>query len=104
LLGGLEIEEKERDHNDVWNAKQNDDFLRYLKWEAFNFSFYFTHLLMGNIVFVYFQNYYEYYTYAGAPYNRNFIIVQVLLNVMRVVNLRVFQLQLKRGHIFEYNF
>ena len=32
---GIEDEIKKMDFNGVWNTKDTDDFLRYLKWEAF---------------------------------------------------------------------
>jgi hypothetical protein len=32
---GIESEIKLMDFNGVWNSKDSDDFLRYLKWEAF---------------------------------------------------------------------
>lgn len=31
---------------DIWSNKKSDDYLRYLKWEAFNFSYLMAALLM----------------------------------------------------------
>jgi len=32
---------------DIWGSKNSDDFLRYLKWEAFTVGFYLTQLFMN---------------------------------------------------------
>ena len=37
-------------NQDIWNNKNSDDFLRYFKWEAFNFSHYLCQMLMALLV------------------------------------------------------
>ena len=79
-----------KDGNDIWHNKNSDDFLRYIKWESFNFGFYLTHFLMTIVVFIYFRIYYCDYTYAGAKYNLNLLVIPILLCSMRILSMRVF--------------
>ena len=48
----IEVEAKALDFNGIWNNKSSDDFLRYLKWEAFNYGYFFTMIIvLGYIVY-----------------------------------------------------
>lgn len=47
---GIETEINLKDFNGIWNSKDSDDFLRYLKWEAFTFGYVFSMVIMNIII------------------------------------------------------
>jgi len=48
------------DMKGIWNNKNSDDFMRYLKFEIFAFGFVMSHLLMGIFLL------YRFYRYSLA--------------------------------------
>ena len=41
-----ELQSLNEDYTSLWNSKDSDDFLRYLKWEAFTYGYFFSMFLM----------------------------------------------------------
>ena len=74
-MEGIEEEITKMDFNGVWNTKDTDDFLRYFKWEAFQFGYIFS------MVFVLFIILY----YETFKFNRmtNYLMLVIIMLVIK---------------------
>ena len=50
-------QQNNEDYTSLWNSKDSDDFLRYLKWEAFTYGYFAAMLFM--ITFIDYGKYYR---------------------------------------------
>mmetsp|Transcript_12165 Transcript_12165/g.20506 ORF Transcript_12165/g.20506 Transcript_12165/m.20506 type:complete len:93 (-) Transcript_12165:1258-1536(-) len=85
---------EELDFKDIWNNKNSDDFLRYLKFEAYNFGFIMTHLLMGFIIFGTFFN------SRHGQISHYVIGIMASLSILRLLTIEVLSRQFRVGRIF----
>lgn len=84
---------------DIWDNKKSDDFLRYLKWEAFQYGYFITAAIMN--IFL--------YSTIGSESNEadkaiKAFCLQALLFffIKRAIQLKVLQYQLRQGSRFRY--
>jgi hypothetical protein len=87
------------DFNGIWNSKDSDDFLRYLKWEAFNFSYFFSMIIVLGIIV-----YYEFFEFNSMTTGLSIVIGLLLFK--RVTTVFLFMKQLtseKPIHWFRFD-
>mmetsp|Transcript_9104 Transcript_9104/g.13878 ORF Transcript_9104/g.13878 Transcript_9104/m.13878 type:complete len:223 (+) Transcript_9104:542-1210(+) len=93
------LQAKKTSTMDIWSNKDTDDFLKYLKWEAFNFGYFLSMGFMDQLMF--FNFYISYWDKVSLNEMLFLVGLNAAYMISRILDIVLFQLQLQSGRTFK---